>query len=129
MDRIVWQPVFGHKYDFSVNLDNLFAKEMIDARVPSERQIRMNQLANEELKRLGENWLNPFHFYENSCFVSQFYIGKNGVWLATDILIQNKELEKPIDYHSHNVDSSKDLYVLLKLFDTWVKYADALKNF
>ena len=131
MTKIIWQPHFGPKYDFSINLDRIFAQEMIDARIPPERQFRMNQLANEQLKRLSRDWLDPYTFHENSCFVTQFYIGNNGVWLASDgidDLIKHREFKKPIEYHSHNVDTPNQAYILMALFDTWVEYADVLKK-
>src|SRR3989338_2243666 len=106
--KIIWQPHFGPKCDLSVDLDRFFAREMIDARILLTKQNRMNQLASEQLKRLNENLLEPYIFHEDSCFVSQFNLGYNGVWLAADgvrDLIQPREEEKPIKYYSHNVDT------------------------
>ena len=133
MDKIIWQPHFGSRYDFSVDLNRTFAKEMIEARIPLERQLKMNELANEDLKRLDRYWLNPYTFHKDSGFVSQFYIGNNGVWLSTDndeinSLVRNETLGKPIEYHSHNIDTPKEAYILMVLFDTWAKYAEILKN-
>lgn len=42
MGGIIWQPFFGPKYDFSVNLDSSFAEKAINARVSLEKQMRMN---------------------------------------------------------------------------------------
>ncbi|MDO8511609.1 MAG: hypothetical protein Q7S55_05605 [Nanoarchaeota archaeon] len=131
MDRIIWQPHFGSRYDFSVKLDRVFAEEMIDACIPLERQTRMNQLANEQLKRLQWDWLNPYTFHQESCFVSQFYLGNNGVWLSAegiDGLVLHEKSGKPIEYHSHNIDTPNQAYILMALFDRWVEYADILKK-
>ena len=131
MERMIWQPHFGFRYDFSVNLDRIFAEEMIDARIPPEGQIRMNQLANEQLKRLQWDWLNPYTFHQDSCLVSQFYLGNNGVWLSAegiDGLVRHEGSRKSIEYHSHNVDTPNQAYILMALFDTWVNYAEILKE-
>ncbi len=131
MERTLWTPHFSAKYDFMVYLDRHFAREMIQSKIPSERQGAMNNLGNEVLKDLDTNWLNPYTFYRKSCFVNQFYLGQNGVWLAADItlneLVRGKST-KPIEYHSHNVDTPKQAHALLTLFDRWVQYAEILKD-
>jgi len=133
MKRTLWTPRLYGECDFGVYLDQDFAKEMIQSRVPIERQTNMNELANKELKRLGTYWLNPYTFYEDSCFITQFYIGQNGVWLSTnhntiDDLLSGKECSKPIEYDSHNVDTPKQAYILMALFDKWIEYADAFRS-
>jgi hypothetical protein len=133
MDKTIWTPRFYGSCDFGVYLDRDFARDMIRSKIPNERQGRMNELANEELKRLGTNWSNPYTFYEDSCFISQFYIGQNGVCLSTNHqtigdLLNGREFSKPIEYNSHNVDVPKQVYVLMLLFDKWIEYADTLKN-
>ncbi len=131
MEKTIWTPCFSAKYDFAVSLNRDFAREMIQAKISSERQAAMNNVGNEVLQGLGDDWQNPYIFYKDSCSVSQFYLGQNGVWLATDItpneLLKDKST-RPIEYHSHNVDTSKQAYTLLALFDQWVKYADILKD-
>lgn len=133
MDKTIWTPRLYGSCDFGIYLDRDFAREMIQSKVSNERQTRMNELANEELKRLGTNWLNPYTFHKDSCFISQFYIGQNGVWLSTnhqtiDDLLNGKESSKPIEYNSHNVDVPSQSYVLMRLFDQWIEYADAFKS-
>ncbi|GAJ08284.1 unnamed protein product, partial [marine sediment metagenome] len=133
MKKTIWTPRLYGRCDFGVYLDRDFAKEMFQSKVPTERQTRMNELANEELKRLGTDWLNPYTFYKDSCFITQFYIGQNGVWLSTnrqtiDNLLKEKESSKLIEYDSHNIDTPKQAYVLMALFDKWVEYADAFKS-
>jgi hypothetical protein len=132
MEKVIWRPSITNRYDFAVYLDRDFAREMIRAQIPDKRQKRMNEIGNEELKGMGINWLSPYTFYEQSCFVSQVYIGRNGVWLATNCnniesLLREGENE-PIEYHSHNVDTAKEAYVLMALFDKWVDLSDALKD-
>ena len=78
MERTIWTPHFCSEKDFKVYLDSGFAKEVMQSKIPNEMQKGMNELGNEELKRLGVNWLNPYEFYEDSCFVTQFNIGQNG---------------------------------------------------
>lgn len=132
MDKLIWTPSFNIGYDFRIDLDWNFAREMVQSRIPAERQVRMNALANEELKRLGGNWSNPYSFYEDSCFVSQIYTGQNGVWLSTnhkiiDSLIKCEKSE-PIIYDSHNVDTSHQAHVLMVLFDKWIKYSRVIRE-
>ena len=130
---ILWTPDFYGRCDFGVNLNRDFAREMIEAKVSNEKQIMMNDVANGKLKELGKTWLNPYRFHENSCFLSQIYLGENGVWLATDrqniesLLVESK-LEKAIEYSSHNVDRPAQACTLMVLFGTWVEYADAFKE-
>ena len=133
MDKTIWTPYLHGSCDFEVYLDRDFAREMIQSKVSNERQKRMNQLANEELKRLGTNWSTPYIFHEDSCFILEFHIGQNGVWLSTthqtiDDLLNGKESSKPIEYDSHNVDVSSQAYVLMRLFDKCIEYADAFKS-
>jgi len=133
MERTIWTPHFCSEKDFKVYLDSGFAKEVMQSKIPNEMQKGMNELGNEELKRLGVNWLNPYEFYEDSCFVTQFNIGQNGVWLAVnhqtiDSLLEGSGSSKIIEYDSHNVDYSRDAYVLLVLFGKWVEYTDVLRD-
>ncbi len=131
MEKTLWTPRFSAKYDFAVYLNRHFAIEMIQAKIPPERQVAMNNLGNEVLQSLGNNWSNPYTFHRDSCFVTQFYLGQNGVWLAADTtldeLLRDKST-KPIEYHSHNVDHPQQAYILMALFDKWVEYADILKD-
>jgi len=127
MERIIWQPEFCSGYDFNVYLDRVFAREMIKTNLSSEQQNRMNELANEELQRRNVHWRYPYTFHENSCFIQQFYIGSNGTSLSTGhqsikSLIEDEDSSKLIKYKSHNVDSSKQAFVLMKLVDMWVYY-------
>ena len=133
MEKIIWTPDLYGGCDFKVYLDKEFAKEMIQSKIPNGKQIRMNELANEELKRLRINWSNPYSFYTDSCFITQFYIGQDGVWLSTNYqtiedLINRKESSKIVEYNSHNVDTPSQAYVLMVSFDKWVQYADELKR-
>lgn len=129
---LIWQPEFCSGYDFKVYLDQDFARKMINAHVPTSNQSRINELANEDLKRFSINWENPYLFHDESGFISQFYIGRNGVWLSTSHqnisdLLKGEHMEKPIEYDSHNVDLRDEAYVLMYLFDKWIKYADAIQ--
>ncbi len=133
MEKTIWTPCLCGRYDFEVYLDTGFARDMIRSRIPIEKQTRMNELANEELKILKTNWLNPYTFYKDSFFITQFYIGQNGVWLSIDDqsigdLLSEKESLKTIKYASHNIDTPKQFYILMTLFDKWVKYADTIKS-
>ena len=134
MDGIVWQPfgLWGRNQDFGVLMDECFAREMISLKIPEERQGRMNEMANEELRRRGVNWKNPYQFHKDTAFIEQIYLGQNGVWLAIESyttradLLKDKEIGKHIIYYSHNVDTSKQRNDLLNLMDLWVHYSDAI---
>jgi len=91
----------------------------------------MNGLANKQLERLETKWSDPYKFYEDSCLITQIYLG-GGILLSTTHQIIEDLLRKKssdlVEYHSHNADTSKDAHILMVLFDSWVKRADALKS-
>jgi hypothetical protein len=132
--QIVWQPSLGNgrsNHEFSINLDGEFAKKMIRTKMPDGIVRRLNQLANETLKEIGVNWLNPYTFERDSCFLSQIYLGQNGLWLSTsyrDIEDLGREdiSSKSVVYNSHNVDYSLQAYSLIRMFDLWIHYSDVL---
>jgi hypothetical protein len=133
MDKIIWQPEFFLEHDFKIYLDSEFARTMIQSSISFDRQQRMNVIGNDELQRRGINWKDPFHFHQDSCFIDQFYIGRNGVWLATDYhsrdsLMSFNAFVKPIEYHSHNVDTAQEKIALMRLVDIWVKYSEILRG-
>lgn len=120
-------------YDISILLDKDFAGEMMGANISTERQDKMNELANETLKRFGESWKDPYKFHDSTCLVKQFYLGHNGVWLSeNESDLQNLNLDKLnhpyVKYSPHNMRNSKDSFILMFLFGEWVKYSDALKK-
>lgn len=133
MDKTLWTPSFYGRYDFGIYLDRDFALEMIQAKIPAERQTGMNKVAKGLLNVLGIDWSNPYTFHQDSGFISNCHIGQNGVWLSTnhqtiEDLLSGKESSKPIEYHSHNVDAPRQAHVLMVLFGKWVDYADALRK-
>ena len=134
MNKIVWQPIhlYQPSFDFAVYLDRKFAEEMLSSKIQQERQENLNKLAIELVKRFGLNYTSPLSFYEDSCLVTQFYIGRNGTWLAIESFSEkdliNKNNKKLVEYHSHNVESSLEAYTLMALFDQWIEYADVLKK-
>lgn len=133
MEETIWTPRLYGKYNFGVNLDKDFARKAIQLRIPIEEETRMNKLANKELERLKVNCLNPYTFHEDSCLITQCYIGQNGVGLSLDYqiienLLKDKIYSKVIEYDSHNVDTPSQAYVLMNLFEKWVEYTDALKS-
>jgi len=135
-DKIVWQPSLGNGrsgHEFSINLDREFAKEMIRTKMSDGTAKRLNQLANETLKEFGVNWLNPYTFEKDSCFLSQIYLGENGLWLSTnyrDIEDLSREDVPPkhVVYNSHNVDTSIQAYSLMRMFGMWIHYSDVLRE-
>jgi len=136
-NEIIWQPtaVYQPTYEFGILLDRKFAHEMLETTVSKEEQDSMNKLANETLKRKGEKWVNPLRFYENTGLVTNFYIGNNGTWLELERCLnikedldRNPDKKDPLEYCSHNVDSSREAIALMALVDQWVTYADVLKD-
>ena len=133
MEETIWTPRLYGKYNFGINLDKDFARKIIQSRISTARQTWINELANNELKRLRTNWLDPYTFHKDSCLITQCYIGQNGVGLyieyqIIDNLLKDKIYSKVIEYNSHNVDTPSQAYVLMNLFDKWVEYADAFKS-
>ncbi len=132
MNKLIWTPNFIGQCDFEIYLDCSFAKEMLDSKITLKRQLQMNGIANDLLKILNVNHLNPYTFHKDSCFVEQFYTGQNGVWLSTDYQsiesLVKGDSESLIKYTSHNVDRPDQAYVLMVLVDKWVQYSDILRE-
>ena len=132
IERIIWQPEFGAEYGFAVSLDNGVAMDFIKAKIPAERQKRMNELAREDiLKKITRIAPNPYIFYEDSALITGVYLGNGGVWLATDIgsiesLLREEKTSGHIEYHSHNVVHLQDAFTLLKLFGLWASYYEIM---
>ena len=131
MKDIVWQFVRNNDYEFKVLLDRDFAKIMVTAEISPDYQKRLNELATEELKRLGINWISPYTFHANSGFISQIYLGQNGVWLSAnhqniESILKNEKTSEPIEYYSHNVDTSKQAFGLMAMMALWVHYSDVI---
>ncbi len=131
LEKVIWQPEFFSGFDFGISLDYSFAREMIISKFSPAKRDKINGLGNEELKRFKVFWKNPYLFHEDTCFLSQVYIGENGKWLSTDYrtienLLGKEQQSEPIKFHSHNMDNYKEAYVLMKLFNQWVHYSDIL---
>jgi len=117
-----WEPeFFSPSTDFKILLDGEYGKRLHDQRINVYIQKRLNELATEQLKKLNTHWPSPLHFYEDSLLVDQLTLGSGGRWLSASI--QYQDFRRPIEYSSHNIDSTKDAYILLTLFDCWIKYA------
>ena len=132
MTNMIWQPsLYSNSGEFNVSLDTKFAKKMINVKISAENQNRFNLIGNRELEIMKVKWENPYHFHENTGFVKEFYIGHNGVWLATnyqtvDSLLKNDKNLKEIKYFSHNVDTRAESHALMVLFGKWIEYSDIL---
>jgi len=132
--KIVWQPraIYQPGYNLGIYLDRDFAKEMIKAEIPMEKQNITNKLGYEMLKEKGHDWHHPYFFYGDTAFVIQFSLGENGVWLAVDGLYGESPLKvyksDNIEYSSHNVDNLSQRNALMALVDLWVEYSDILKE-
>ena len=133
MDKIVWTPHLYHGKGLEIDLDRTFAKEMLKSKIFKEKQDRLNQIASEDLKKQGINWLKPYTFQGDSAFISKFYLGSNGVWLSAETIglediLKDNSSKKPIKYDTHNVDNKYQIYALMMLFDTWVEYSDVIRQ-
>lgn len=124
---MIYQPNFNG-LDFTISLDNAFARKMMNSKLAEYTKFRLNEICNNQLKELNIYWSSPLIFHESSALLSQANIGQNGKWLATtnsdiqNILKDNKDVK----YHTHNIDTTHDAYALLTLFDTWIHYSDIL---
>lgn len=135
MERIIWQPfsLYQPSFDFGIKLDRTFAKEMISTRIPQEAQRAMIDQARETAERFRFNYPEVLDFHEDTCLVAGFYIGNGGTWLTADKydrekLMDDSQREKPLEYHSHNVDSSREAIALMALVDHWAEYSDILRE-
>lgn len=133
MEGLIWQPKFGSDYNFDVYLDRAFAREMRRVSVPEDVRRNMNKRASEELKLMGSGHLDPYSFQDNSCLINQVYLGDDGKWLSTDHqtldrLLKEEDMSKPLEYSSHNLRTSRDASMLLRLFGLWADYATTMSN-
>jgi hypothetical protein len=130
IDKIVWQPEGLAKsqgfneYDFSINLDWDFAKQMFDNKISEERQDNFNKRV---MEKIGYSF--PLEFYENTSLLKSINLGQNGRWINIDKGEINKLKENKkefLKYHSHNIDNLIDQHNLLQLFEFWVYYSPSL---
>ncbi len=133
MDKLLWTPDLYGTCDFGIHLNRDFAREMILSKILPEKQKRINELASEELKRLGISWISPYAFHQDSGFINRFYIGQDARLTANhqDIIdiLQNKEPDKKtIIYNSYNVDNQSQAYALIKLFNMWIDFSDVIRG-
>jgi len=132
--RIIWQPHLNCEgYEFHVYLDREFARQMATSPLSPEIAKRMNELGRDKLKSLGINWPSPYTFYGNTGLVSSFHLGDGGKWLGTSDssiknLLDDDKKERPLKYHSHNLERPKETHALLTLFSQWTNYSDILRE-
>lgn len=130
MDKIIWQPIHldGSKADFGVILDNEFAQMMVSKKLDEKKGLRLNEMIGE---RISKRAYNPhILFYKDTALAIQLNTGAGGVWLAVENTSGKNPLEvyinKPIKYFSHNVDTTADRDVLLRMLDIYVEYSDLI---
>jgi hypothetical protein len=135
MNKVIWQPrdLYQPSLDFDVDLDSDFAREMLGLKLSPGVLGQMKSLGLETASRFGFNYPEPYNFQENTGLITGFYIGKNGTWLSTsrDLLYElehSPKSDKPLEYSSHNIDSTNEAYALMALFDRYVQYAGTLKE-
>ncbi|MFH1589493.1 MAG: hypothetical protein ABIB43_02920 [archaeon] len=134
-EKVIWQPkrLMNDGYEFGVDLDKDFAFKMINAKVGPEAQHAMYEKISEYLKKKYFNYPTPLDFYEDTAFISGFYIYGNGVWLATDRHERNSLLKNTLDYsinyYSHNVDNPGQAHALMGMVDVWVTYSEGLLSY
>ncbi len=132
-DKIVWQivDIYQSGPAFEILLDRSFAKEMLETKIGSKHQRRMNELAEETLEDL--DYSRPHYlFHEDTAFVRQINLDAGrGTWLVIagqQGRIPDFSKKEPLQYITHNIDSYYDTIGLLKMFDRWVANADTLKK-
>lgn len=135
MEKIIWQPngLYHPGYDFGILLDRQFAEGMLETKITLDKQNRMNEMANETMKRFGAHGTFPLVFHEDSALVTSFNLGERGRWLVMDddsklFLLNKTDKERCISYSSHNVDYSSDAYALIALVDQWVEYSGIIRE-
>ena len=133
--RIVWQPteLYQPSFGFSIRLDFVFAHEMLTTRIPLDIQKRFVELERETAQSFGFNYREPIDFHDDTCMATGFYIGQNGKWLTLDVnqieaLVTRANPDRPLIYSSHNIDTSREAYALMALFDRWIAYSDNLRE-
>ena len=131
---IIWQPtpLYQPHHDFEILLNRQFAGEMLETRLSTKDQNRMNELGSDVTRRLKYPGSHPYIFHKSTAFVSQITLnGTRGTWLESENIFgkaPDSSKEKPIRYTTHNSDSLFDISGLLSLFDLWISYSDTLKE-
>ena len=131
MEKVIWQPTHLYKSgrsDFGVLLDREFAKMMISKKLDSEKNQRLSNFIRETISKMA---FNPhILFYKDTALAVQLNTGAGGVWLAVDRTSGRNPLEvyvsEPIKYSSHNVDTTSDRDVLLRIMDIYVEYSELI---
>lgn len=128
---LIWQPRVDLRdscTEFSIEVDKEFARIMGDSKIDKQKKRRMQELGVGRVKVLGYSYPEPYSFFEDSAFVTGFYLGSNGVWLAMDSEWKDMKFEINPVYCSHNCDTSRDALGLMQLVSLWVEYADLLRE-
>ena len=129
MDKIIWQPIqLSGSTNFGVILDREFAKIMVSKKLDDKKILRFNNFI---IERISKRAFNPhIIFYKDTALAVQLNTGYGGVWLSVDNTNGRNPLEvyvnKPIEYSSHNVDTTSNRDVLLRMMDIYVDYSDLI---
>jgi len=132
MDKIIWQPtnlcIEGH--DLKIILDREFANLMVSAKADQTKLQRFNEMLGD---LIGRKSFNPhIQYYEDTALATTFSLGTGGIWLAVDDTNGRNPLEvyrnEPLSYSSHNVDSTSDRDILLRIVNKYIEYADILRE-
>ena len=131
MNKIIWQPVQLYnsgRLDFGVILDREFAEMMVSKKLDGEKILRFNNFVRETISKRA---FNPhILFYDDTALAVQLNTGSGGVWLTVDSTYGKNPLEVYVDEHikysSHNVDTTADRDVLLRMMNIYVEYSDMI---
>ena len=93
----------------------------------SEEKQRFQDIVKQQIsKPLRYDEPAPLDFFEDSLLVMGFYLHRgNGLWLSagrSQIENLDENSKDNLDYSSHNVDSTKEAYSLIALYERWVHY-------
>ena len=114
-------------FNFGMYLEKDFALKCKNRKLLSEEKQRFQDIVKQQIsKPLRYDEPAPLDFFEDSLLVMGFYLHRgNGLWLSagrSQIENLDENSKDNLDYSSHNVDSTKEAYSLIALYERWVHY-------
>lgn len=132
-DKLIWQIThLSHSSSFEILVNNEFVAEMLNTKLSQEKIRNLNRTGEEISKNLKYSSRSPYIFYKDTAFLTQINLDAGrGTWLSADMpcgILPNLSENKPMKYHTHNIDHTSDNFALISLFDNYIWYSDILKD-
>ncbi|MEK6906476.1 MAG: hypothetical protein AABW81_02550 [Nanoarchaeota archaeon] len=130
LEELVPRKGIKDNFGFGMNLKKDFALRCKNRKLLSSEQQKFQDIIKNQISiPLRYDELNPLDFFEDSLLVISFYLHRgNGLWLSAErSSIENldENSDNNLLYSSHNVDSTREAYSLISVFERWVHYTKA----